>query len=91
MGKYVVSSHRGGTNAKFDGSKRVTKFDECAKVGMSKPGPGYYRAGSEFGQYDGEVYATINYKSKTSLLKWMIYFIYNVILNWLEMAKHHEE
>ena len=70
VGKYLISSHRGGTNAKFDNSKRLTKFDECTKVGSTKPGPGHYRANSQFGLYDGDVYSsTINYKSKTSLLK----------------------
>lgn len=46
VGKYLMSTHKGGTNAKFDTSKRVTKFDECKRVGMTKPGPGYYRASS---------------------------------------------
>jgi len=26
VGKYVVSSQKGGTNAKFDSSKRITQF-----------------------------------------------------------------
>ena len=58
IGKYVMSSHKGGTKAKFDGSKRKTKFDECAVQAKTKPGPGAYRASSEFGQYDGDVYAS---------------------------------
>ena len=28
VGKYIISSHRGGTNAKFNKNKRNTKFDE---------------------------------------------------------------
>lgn len=58
-----MSSHRGGTNAKFDSAPRRTKFDEATRVGMTKPGPGYYKTGSEFGQYDGDVY---NYHSMGS-------------------------
>lgn len=27
VGKYIVSTSRGGTNAKFGNSKRVTQFD----------------------------------------------------------------
>jgi hypothetical protein len=27
VGKYIVSSHQGGTRAKFDNSKRISKFD----------------------------------------------------------------
>jgi hypothetical protein len=51
-----MSSHRGGTNAKFDSAPRRTKFDDAIRVGLTKPGPGYYKAGSEFGLYDGDVY-----------------------------------
>lgn len=51
-----MSIHRGGTNAKFDSAPRKTKFDEAARVGLTKPGPGYYKASSEFGHYDGDVY-----------------------------------
>lgn len=31
VGRYIVSSHRGGTKAKFDVSKRITKFDLAAR------------------------------------------------------------
>lgn len=51
-----MSIHRGGTNAKFDSAPRKTKFDEATRVGLTKPGPGYYKASSEFGLYDGDVY-----------------------------------
>jgi hypothetical protein len=27
VGKYIVSSHHGGTKAKFDNAKRISKFD----------------------------------------------------------------
>lgn len=40
----------------FDHSKRVTEFDEAKKKSVAIPGPGSYRIGSEFGQYDGDVY-----------------------------------
>lgn len=59
MGKYVISEHRGGTNAKFDSAPRKTKFDEVMKISSTKPGPGDYRAASEFGIYDGEVYGRL--------------------------------
>jgi hypothetical protein len=52
-----MSAQRGGTNAKFDSAPRYTKFDEAVRVGFTKPGPGYYKAPSEFGHYDGDVYA----------------------------------
>lgn len=41
-----MSIHKGGTNAKFDSSARITKFEEAARIGLTKPGPGYYRASS---------------------------------------------
>jgi hypothetical protein len=41
-----MSTHKGGTNAKFDAAKRTTKFDECTKTGLTKPGPGAYKATS---------------------------------------------
>lgn len=56
VGKYILSTSRGGTNAKFDHSKRVTKFDEMAKRAKLVPGAGTYQAPSEFGQYDGGLY-----------------------------------
>lgn len=46
IGKYLVSSQKGGTKAKFDKNSRVTKFDEAMKVGLTKPGPGSYRSSS---------------------------------------------
>ena len=59
VGKYILSNHSGGTKAIFDHSKRITKFDQVKKQSMNHPGPGSYRMPSEFGQYDGEVYANI--------------------------------
>jgi len=53
VGKYIVSSHLGGTKAKFDNAKRISKFDEARINGLNRPGPGYYKQPSEFGQYDG--------------------------------------
>lgn len=58
VGKYVMSSHRGGTYAKFDSSPRRTRFDEVARAALTRPGPGQYKAPSEFGVYDGEVYGS---------------------------------
>ena len=46
VGKYVMSNQKGGTYAKFDNSKRKTKFDEAIRTGLEKPGPGYYKASS---------------------------------------------
>jgi hypothetical protein len=46
VGKYLLSSHRGGTNAKFDFAARTTRFDEAAKAASVKPGPGDYKASS---------------------------------------------
>ena len=46
VGKYVISNQKGGTYAKFDNSKRKTKFDEAIRTGLEKPGPGYYKASS---------------------------------------------
>ena len=46
VGRYIVSSNVGGTQAKFDKNKRVTKFDEAAKAAAVRPGPGYYKAPS---------------------------------------------
>ena len=68
VGKYIVSVHRGGTNAKFDVERRKTRFDEAATSGKERPGPGDYKSPSEFGQYDGNVYDrfnTINVPSRT--------------------------
>ena len=59
VGKYILSNHSGGTKAIFDHSKRITKFDQVKKQSMNHPGPGSYRMPSEFGQYDGEVYANM--------------------------------
>lgn len=55
IGKYLLSSNKGGTNAKFDNAKRSTKFDEALREGMKVPGPGAYRGRSEFGLYEDEV------------------------------------
>lgn len=52
----MISSHRGGTRAKFDSAPRKTKFDEIMQTSVTKPGPGQYKAPSEFGQYDGDIY-----------------------------------
>ena len=41
-----MSSHKGGTNAKFSKDKRTTVFDSIAKNGVLNPGPGRYRATS---------------------------------------------
>ena len=49
-----MSSGHGSTV--FDQSQRVTEFDEAKKKSVAVPGPGSYRIGSEFGQYDGDVY-----------------------------------
>lgn len=59
VGKYILSNHSGGTKAIFDHSKRITKFDQVKNHSMNQPGPGSYRMPSEFGQYDGEVYANM--------------------------------
>lgn len=57
VGKYVMSNHKGGTGAKFDSDKRKTRFDDAESASKKLPGPGRYRATSEFGQYDGDVYS----------------------------------
>lgn len=64
-----MSTHKGGTNAKFNGAQRSTKFDECIKVAKSKPGPGAYKTSSEFGQYDGDVYSYQNRIARGSGIK----------------------
>lgn len=43
VGKYVVSSHRGGTKAKFDKFKRIHQFEEIADKASQLPGPGRYQ------------------------------------------------
>ena len=55
-GKSLVSENKGGSIGKFSKDKRVTKFDESRKDGLTRPGPGAYRSISEFGNYDGNVY-----------------------------------
>ena len=52
--------------AKFDKTRRITKFDDAAKLASRNPGPGNYKSPSEFGQYDGDVYRfqTIDATSK---------------------------
>ena|ERR1711937_231245 len=52
-----MSNHKGGTGAKFDSERRRTRFDDAEIASKKLPGPGRYRASSEFGQYDGDVYA----------------------------------
>lgn len=42
----MISNQKGGTYAKFNNSKRETKFDEAIRTGYEKPGPGYYKASS---------------------------------------------
>lgn len=42
----MISNQKGGTYAKFDNSRRKTKFDEAISSGYEKPGPGYYKASS---------------------------------------------
>jgi hypothetical protein len=44
IGKYLVSSQKGGTNAKFDKSARVTHFDKAIQNARNRPGPGAYKA-----------------------------------------------
>ena len=46
----------GGTQAKFNRTPRSTFIDEQKYSNKFKPGPGFYRSPSEFGQYDGNVY-----------------------------------
>lgn len=45
-GKYIVSAHKGGTKAKFDSEKRITKFENAANFGKLNPGPGNYKTPS---------------------------------------------
>ena len=56
VGQYQNSKYKGGTQAKFARTQRKSYFDESAGTELYKPGPGNYKAPSEFGQYDGEVY-----------------------------------
>ena len=63
-GQYIVSSHKGGTYAKFNRNKRKTKFDEVIKKSMEMPGPGTYQAHSEFGIYDNENYQSFRMKAR---------------------------
>jgi hypothetical protein len=68
VGKYIVSSHRGGTGGKFAKDHRVAEFERVAKINNEKPGPGRYRSPSEFGQYDGnDIYNTYNTISVTRM------------------------
>lgn len=46
VGKYALSKHLGGTQAKFNKTSRATFLDEAAKAEKSKPGPGFYKAPS---------------------------------------------
>ena len=55
-GHYVLSNNKGGTKAKFDQTKRQSLFEQVFKRQLYNPGPGYYKAPSEFGQYDGDIY-----------------------------------
>jgi hypothetical protein len=55
-GHYPLSQSKGGTKAKFDSEPRETMFDRVFRKEIEKPGPGYYQAPSEFGQYDGDIY-----------------------------------
>ena len=41
-----MSSHQGGTRAKFDNQKRVSKFGEAEIASRKLPGPGAYRQSS---------------------------------------------
>jgi hypothetical protein len=68
-GKYLLSNNKGGTKAKFDGEHRDTLFDQVFRRELSNPGPGYYQAPSEFGQYDGDIYVEMR-KSKRSNNGW---------------------
>lgn len=55
-GKYSNSKYKGGTQAKFSRTSRATFIDETKNSIKNMPGPGFYKAPSEFGQYDGNVY-----------------------------------
>ena len=59
VGKYTNSKYKGGTQAKFQNSRRFTYFDAAVKSETGKPGPGNYKTPSEFGQYDGNVYGNM--------------------------------
>ena len=46
QGKYIMSSHQGGTKAKFDRYKRISKFEAAEEASRKIPGPGSYRQSS---------------------------------------------
>ena len=56
--KHANSKFKKQAEIKFPVSKRKTYFDDVAKGEKGKPGPGKYKVGSEFGEYDGDVYDT---------------------------------
>lgn len=45
-GKYANAKYRGGTQAKFNKSRRITYFDKAIQSQSQKPGPGFYKAPS---------------------------------------------
>ena len=55
----MLSQTKGGTKAKFDRDRRESTFDKIFRKELEAPGPGYYQAPSEFGQYDGDIYAEL--------------------------------
>ena len=63
----------GGTQAKFGRTSRATFIDEKKSNIKNLPGPGYYRAPSEFGQYDGNVYGASALSRFTHKQRW-VYF-----------------
>lgn len=81
FGKYNNSKHLGGTIAKFGRSSRATFVDEVVKNDKSKPGPGFYKSPSEFGQYDGDVYSMNATALSRFSKKWSTIFINNHICN----------
>ena len=59
-----MSQQKAAPHAKFDKTKRLTMFDEKMKLGSIQPGQGAYKASSEFGQYDGDVYGANSARTK---------------------------
>lgn len=65
-------------------------FDKVFKTELEKPGPGYYQAPSEFGQYDGEIYQELRQGKRSKngwdnlsdrkIPKWLILLIYQAFL-----------